>query len=178
MRCPVTGRYGGGFTYLVLLLAIAMIWAILGSAAIVWHTAVQREKERELLFVGKQFRTAIGRYYHDHARSYPLTLEALLKDPQQVGTRRYLRKIFHDPMTGGTRWGLVKRADGGIVGVHSLSDESPIKIAGFGKDDVNFAGAEKYSEWVFTYPLPTTPKAPAAKGGQGIQQQSEIGSRK
>jgi type II secretory pathway pseudopilin PulG len=144
-------RHGnGGFTYLTLLLMIVVMGIVLGAAAEVWHTAVQREKERELLFVGNQFRTAIGLYYLGHAK-FPHNLEDLLKDPQYASTKRYLRKIYRDPMTGSSEWAVVRRADGGIVGVHSLSENQPIKIAGFGVAGNSFDGAVKYSDWVFAY---------------------------
>lgn len=143
-------RRNGGFTYLVLLLVILIMGAVLGATAEVWHTAVQREKERELLFVGNQFRIAIGLYYASHAK-FPHSLADLLKDPLYPATRRYLRKIYRDPMTGGSEWGVVRRADGGIIGVHSLSEMPPIKVAGFGKAGNSFDGAVKYSEWVFAF---------------------------
>jgi type II secretory pathway pseudopilin PulG len=123
---------------------------VLGATAEVWHTTVRRDKERELLFVGSQFRTAIELYYLNHAR-YPHSLEDLLKDPLYPSTRRYLRKIYRDPMTGRNEWGVVRGADGGILGVHSLSEMQPIKISGFGRAGSGFDGAEKYSEWVFVY---------------------------
>ena len=50
--------------------------------------------------------------------------------------------------TNGEWWGA---ADGGIVGVHSLSENQPIKIAGFGVAGNSFDGAVKYSDWVFAY---------------------------
>lgn len=150
MRYLSTRRRDGGFTYLALLLVIVVMTAVLGATAEVWHTAVQRDKERELLFVGNQFRNAIRSYYMDHRR-YPNNLEDLLKDPQSPAPRRYLRKIFHDPITGRNEWGVVRGADGGIAGVHSLSAAAPIKVAGFGMHGNGFDGAVKYSDWVFAF---------------------------
>lgn len=149
MRSLAKKRYGGGFTYIGLLLAIVIMGAVLGSTAEVWHTAVQREKERELLFVGNQFRMAISLYHQGHANAYPPSLEDLLKDKYKPSVQRYLRKIYYDPMTGSKEWGLVRGTNGGIVGVHSLSEEQPIKSAGFIKADNDFSGAKKYSDWVF-----------------------------
>lgn len=147
----LTNRDGNrGFTYLTLLLMIVVMGIVLGAAADVWHTAVQRGKERELLFVGNQFRTAIGLYYQNHAK-FPHNLDDLLKDPQYAFTKRYLRKVFRDPMTGSSEWAVVRTADGGIIGVHSLSENRPIKIAGFGVAGSSFDGAVKYSDWVFAY---------------------------
>ena len=161
MRHAITKRDNAGFTYLTLMLVIVVMGALLGAAAEVWHTAVQREKERELLFAGRQFRTAIGLYYVKHAK-YPHNLEDLLKDPQYPSTQRYLRKIYRDPMTGKNEWGLLRMADGGIAGVHSLSENSPIKVAGFGATGGSFDGAVKYSDWVFVYRSRKFSPVPAA----------------
>ena len=150
---------------MTLLLIIAAMGAVLGLSAEVWHTAAQREKERELLFVGNQFRKAIGAYYLSHAKTYPPCLEKLLDDSSTCletslkdsskSPKRYLRRIYRDPITGKDQWGLVKRTDGGIVGVHSLSEDAPIKIAGFELANSSFDGAVKYSDWIFAYsPLP------------------------
>jgi type II secretory pathway pseudopilin PulG len=92
-----------GFGYIGLLILVAMMSVALAGAGEVWHTAQQREKEQELLFAGGQFRRAIAQYYANtpgKARHYPLQLEELLKDPRYPGVRRYLRKIYLDPMTG------------------------------------------------------------------------------
>lgn len=139
-----------GFTYIGVLAAIIVMGAILGATVEVWHTSLQREKERELLFVGNQFRLAIWHYYRD-GKAYPVTLEDLVKDPRQPAVKRYLRKIYHDPMTGGTEWGLVLGDHGEIIGVHSLSENQPIKTAGFSEANKSFEDAEKYSDWVFSY---------------------------
>lgn len=142
-----------GFTYLGLLFAVALISATLGAAGVVWHTAKQREKERDLLFIGHEFRQAIGHYYNASGRvkQYPQSLEDLLRDPRTPGVQRYLRKLYNDPVTGKAEWGLVKGAGDRIIGVYSLSDEKPIKQNNFGIADKDFEGAEKYSQWRFVY---------------------------
>ena len=53
------GRRQRGFGYIGLLIGIAIIGGALGSVATVWHTFAQREQEKQLLFVGNQFRTAL-----------------------------------------------------------------------------------------------------------------------
>jgi hypothetical protein len=64
---------------------------------------------------------------------------------------RHLRKVFVDPVTGKAEWGLVLIGDR-IVGVHSLSEQKPIKQANFEAEVIHFANAENYTQWVFTYP--------------------------
>ena len=51
-----------GFTYLVLLAVVAAMGIVLATAGEVWHMALKREKEQELLFVGDQFRRAFNLY--------------------------------------------------------------------------------------------------------------------
>ena len=141
-----------GFTFIALLIAVAIIGAALAAVSGVWATAQTQEKERELLFVGDEFRRAIAGYAGhstNAAARYPLSLEDLLKDPRYPRTQRHLRKIYVDPITGKTDWGLVKGPNGEIYGVYSQSEEKPLKIANFDPADAQFEGKTKYSEWVF-----------------------------
>ncbi len=141
-----------GFTYLGLMLIVACMGAALAATVQVWSTVVQREKERELLFIGEEFRKALkgfaaaARNTNERA---PRTLNDLVKDPRHPDTRRYLRKLYIDPMTGKREWGLQKDTKGGIVGVFSLSEAKPWKVAGFMSHDRDFEGKTKYSEWIF-----------------------------
>lgn len=166
-------RASGGFTYLTVLFIVAILGGGLALVGEMWQTAAQREKEAELLFVGHQFRSAILRYYlSGPQRQYPRALEDLLKDARMPETRRYLRRVYADPMTGKAEWGLVKAPDGGILGVHSLSDEAAFKRANFKRRDAVFAGAQKYSDWKFvpTVPAPAAAKPPAKPGAQPAPQ--------
>ncbi len=143
-----------GFTYLGLLAIVAVMGVVFGSAAHVWHVAMKREKEQELLFVGSQFRDAIKRYYENSpalTRRYPSTLEELLSDPRYPTTQRSLRKIYADPVSGNTNWGLVKGPSGEILGVYSLSGDEPIKKANFSSADKGFEGQMRYADWKFMY---------------------------
>lgn len=97
-----------GFTYLAALFLIATTGILLASIGMTWSTLNQRGKERDLLFVGDQFRKAIGQYY-EHTpgtlKKYPASLNDLLKDERHLLTQRYLRKIYRDPMTRVREWG-------------------------------------------------------------------------
>lgn len=144
-----------GFSYLWLLLLVALLGVGLTVAVEIDATAVQRDREKELIAHGRQFRTAIGRYYEGlqagGKREYPATLEDLLQDRRVPGVKRHLRKVFVDPMTRKAEWGLVK-VGGRIVGVHSLSEAKPIKLEGFEAEDMGLRNKNKYSEWLFVYP--------------------------
>lgn len=153
-QLPVAGRSCAGFTYLGVLFAVALMGAMLAAIATIWHQAQQREKEKQLLFAGKQFRHAITAYYENTpgtAKQFPKKLEDLLEDKRFPFIRRYLRKIYYDPFTNGTDWGLVKGADGGIIGVYSKSDDEPVKKANFGEQFAQFEDKKHYSDWRFVY---------------------------
>src|SRR3954447_20500484 len=159
-----------GFTYLGLLFFVALMGAALVGVAQVWHTQVQRDKEEDLLFVGNQFRRAISLYYErapGGARQYPRQMEDLLQDPRYPNVQRHLRKLYVDPMTGKPDWGLVKAPDGSIIGVYSLSQDTPLKTAGFKGPDAGFVDAVSYREWKFTYlPAALAEGSGIRKGGQ------------
>lgn len=146
-----TGRQRG-FTLLGLLFLIAGLGVAMAATGTLWQTVAQREKEKELLFIGEQFSIALESYRRampKAPRARPPNLEALLADDRFPGTRRHLRRIWRDPMTGGFDWGLVRDEHGGIVAVHSLAQGEPLKKSGFGPGQQTFAQATSYHDWVF-----------------------------
>lgn len=148
-----SGKRERGFTYLAALLLVAASGAALAAAAELWSHARQREKEAELLWIGSQFKQAIGLYYHrspGSVKRYPAKLDDLLEDPRHLNTARYLRRIYTDPLTGKPQWGLIAAPDGGIMGVHSLSSARPLR---------QLDGASAYAQWQFTYQPPAIEKA-------------------
>jgi type II secretory pathway pseudopilin PulG len=141
-----------GFTYIALLILVAIIGVGLVTTGQVWITAMKREKEQQLLFIGGQFRHAITLYYKNslgQSARFPMSLEDLLKDPRYLETRRYLRQIYPDPINNSLEWGLVKGPNGEIYGVYSLSQEEPFKKSNFSLADHAFEGKTQYSDWVF-----------------------------
>jgi type II secretory pathway pseudopilin PulG len=139
-----------GFTYLGILAAIVIIGISLATVGVVWSTHVRREKEAELLFVGEQYRAAIGRYLKAGG-AYPRSLQDLVLDQRLPLTRRYLRRLYADPMTREADWELIPTEDGGIMGVASTSQQKPIKLAGFSLANKSFEDARSYARWRFIY---------------------------
>jgi len=166
-------RRARGFTYLAVLFIVAILLGGLALVGEMWETSARREKEAELLFIGNQYRRAIGLYYDSTpggVKRYPRTLEDLVKDPRQPATQRHLRRFYPDPITGKNEWGFVKAPDGGIQGVHSLSEGKPLKIGGFRVRDAGLEGAAKYADWKFIHTQPAAAPAgakPAAKPPAG-----------
>jgi type II secretory pathway pseudopilin PulG len=142
-----------GFAYLALLLMVAALGIGLASIGPIWASVQQRDKEKELLHIGEQFRKAIASYYESSpgVKQYPPRLEDLLLDPRLPGKRRHLRKIYRDPMTNSIQWGTVDAPTGGIMGVYSRSLETPLKQQGFQAHRGYLAGKAHYMEWVFGY---------------------------
>jgi type II secretory pathway pseudopilin PulG len=132
-----------GITYIGLLLAIVLIGIATAGLTPMWHTMVQRDREAELLFRLGEFRRAIARYRQDHGR-YPARLKDLLEDKTQLQVRRYLRRIYTDPMSRAADWTLEIIVDktgtvAGIRDVHSQSNAEGFRIV---PDKGN-----RYSEW-------------------------------
>ncbi len=142
-----------GLAYLALLIAIAVMGVALGLTGSFWHTVQQRAKERELLFVGLQYRRAIENYYVNSpgAKTYPPNLEALLRDIRYPGTVRYLRRPYRDPLTNSDKWGLVPAPTGGIMGIYSLAEGEPIKQTDFPAELGWLSGKATYAQWQFVY---------------------------
>ena len=146
-----------GFTYLGLLFAVVIMGVALASIGEVWQTMQQREKEMDLLFIGREFRRAITSYYEIAPvgkQELPRKLEDLVEDDRFPTLRRHLRKIYIDPMTGKPEWGLLRMGDR-IVGVYSLSSAVPIKQDGFKDGERDLAGAASYRDWKFAYAVAT-----------------------
>jgi type II secretory pathway pseudopilin PulG len=65
---------------------------VLSAAMPVWRTVVQREREEELIFRGRQYARAIGLFQRRFANAYPPSFDVLVE-------QKFLRKKFKDPMT-------------------------------------------------------------------------------
>lgn len=117
-------RAGRGYTYLALLFAVAAGGAALAALGTQWQQAAQREREAELLFRGQQLRQALQRFHDQTPEGQPMlptTLDALLTDTRWPVPRHHLRQLYADPFTGQADWLLLRRPDGGIVGLRSQS---------------------------------------------------------
>ncbi len=140
-RFPVAGPRG--VIYPILLISILVIGVSTAAVAELWSTQVQREKEDELLFRLGEFRRAIARFRADRNR-FPKELKDLLEDRSQLQRRRYLRRIYPDPLTGKPDWklDLLMDRDGTVAGirdVHSQSKGKPLKVLSGKK--------ETYEDW-------------------------------
>lgn len=143
-----------GFTYLGLIVLVTII-GMVGALTLKADALLRRAAaEEELLETGAAFSAALQSYAAATPRGQPTqppTLQELLRDPRFPGTRRHLRKIFVDPITGKAQWGIVyANGEKGVIAVYSLSKARPLKVANFDERFPGFAGKEHLSDWKFT----------------------------
>jgi type II secretory pathway pseudopilin PulG len=83
---------------LVLVVGVVVMMILMGSAAQTWSTIMQREREAECLFRGRQYVNAVQRFQTDTG-ALPTTLKQLY-EPGPKGNSRYMRRKWKDPLTG------------------------------------------------------------------------------
>jgi type II secretory pathway pseudopilin PulG len=148
------------------LIAVVILGVALSAVGTVWRAQVQREREQELLYIGRDFRAAIAAYSSANSgagRQFPQDVNDLLEDKRWPEPRHYLRRLYADPMTGAQDWTIIQ-ADSlgiaglsGIVGIASSSNAVPIKKDGFLTGEETFKDAAGYSDWKFVY-VPRIPR--------------------
>lgn len=139
-----TGRQARGFTYVGALLLTVIVALGLATLGEQWSRLMQREREKELVWRGKQYRDAIASYYERSpgaVKQYPKKLEELLDDRRFVTTQRHLRRLYLDPITLAP-WDPILSIDGGIMGVRSSSNRSVLGLHSIAND---------YSQITFVY---------------------------
>jgi type II secretory pathway pseudopilin PulG len=147
-------RYQSGYILVGLLILIMVAGYALAAAGTKFSEARKREREQELLKVGDTIRKAIGNYYNQTpsvVKQYPPNLEALLKDERFPQPKRYLRKLYLDPVTQKEGWGILEAPSGGVMGVYSLSAAKPYKTKNFRLMYRHFENKKYYGAWYFAY---------------------------
>jgi len=153
-RTAAAARPGahGGFTYVAVLAILALLGIALAAVGTRWADRVQRQREQELLRVGQLYAQAIVAYHHGSPgsdKTWPKSLEDLLLDPRMLGTVRYLRNAYTDPMVPGQPLGLVRAADDTIRGVYSTSTATPFSQGSIDLGVVSLSPAQHYADWQF-----------------------------
>ncbi len=161
-----TRRRERGVVLIALLIMLVLVGVGALAAGEVWSTAVRREREVELMFVGNQYRHAIEDYYRQPGTRaiLPTTVDQLLNDDRFPFPVHHLRRAYLDPVNPDGEWELIK-VNNALVGVHSRSESVPIKHANFPKPYKQFETAETYAQWQFIFtpvlgPNRTTPVVP------------------
>jgi type II secretory pathway pseudopilin PulG len=130
--------------YPMLLVSILVIGIAMAGVSQIWSTQVKRDKESELLFRLREYRRAIQQYRAANNR-LPKELSDLLMDRSQLQVRRFLRRLYTDPMTGKPDWQLKQQVDrtgtvSGILDVNSRSTDKPLR-------QISGKQADAYRDW-------------------------------
>lgn len=136
---------------------IVLIFVILMlKSNTVWDMEIKRELEKELVFRGKQYVYAIEKY-NKKFTNIPL------KDLKTLFKKRFIRKLFNDPISLTGKWNLVMKSSRTgrnnkkllIVPEELLSNYSNnAKIIGVCStaDDIGYLeyrSKKNYNEWAF-----------------------------
>lgn len=148
-------RSESGFTYIAALVMVVVMGIMLGAIGESVKVIMKREREKELIFRGLQYRDAIERW---SKKGVPLKdlkdlVEPTVSNNANRSKDRLLRKLYKDPITGGEWKPLPTPPDPvqGIWGVASTSGDEPFKQANFPEVIKSFEGKKKYSEWEFVF---------------------------
>lgn len=109
-----------GFTYLWVLVAVALVGIGLAATAEVWVTSSGRARLDQADWAGAQYAQAIGSYYASSpggAQLYPDGIAALLEDRRGPVVRRHLRSAYRNPFAADGQWELVRGGDSRVRGV-------------------------------------------------------------
>lgn len=135
-----------GFTYLMLLWWIAISGVMLAALGQSWAIEARRQREAELVFRGEQILRALTSYRlstPEGQPSLPLRLEELLDDRRSGASKRHLRQLWPDPITG-EAWAYLLEGER-IRGVYSQGKGVPLSGP---------PGAQSYEEWRFELSSP------------------------
>jgi type II secretory pathway pseudopilin PulG len=165
-------RGAAGFGYIALLIAVAVIGMAAAATLQLGAILQRRAAEEALLQIGADYGAALDSYAKATPAGFataPPSLRDLLRDPRFPGVVRHLRRLYADPLTGETNWGVRMTVDcKGIGGIYSLSPAKPIKIGNFDIAFQAFEGKSSYADWVFTAPVqvavPVTGNSATAAG--------------
>lgn len=94
-----------GYILIILMMVVLVMSLALLTALPVWQTELQREKEEELIFRGKQYVEAIRLYQLKNPGRFPSGLKELKE-------KKFIRKLYQEPMTEAGTWNLVLAAEG------------------------------------------------------------------
>ncbi len=156
-----TRRYDSGYMILLLVLAVFVLTIGLMVAVPVWQTQIQREKEEELIFRGKQYVESIRLFQQNNPGAFPKSLEELTEE-------KCIRKLYKDPMTESGEWNIILI----YPGVSSKQGASPQKVLIASQTNLNsmdnpqiigvvsqskknskkiYMDQETYDKWLFFY---------------------------
>jgi type II secretory pathway pseudopilin PulG len=113
-------KANAGFTYVWVLLAVALTSALLAAAVQSASQRTMRERQLEHAWILEQYRIAMLSYQQLGTASNPAPLESLerlVRDERGGVVRRHLRQLYPNPMTGQVDWSIQYGPAGEPIGV-------------------------------------------------------------
>ncbi len=161
-----SARSQGGF-YLMAVVMLSFAVAVMVAALTrLWEAELVRDRERDLIWVGREFTRALTSYRGFTPPGQPASpgsIDDLLLDRRVDPPLRHLRRAYLDPISGKARWGIERDANGRIAGIHSLSVQRPRKPDGYWPDDPVLGAVPRYADRVFrAAPATIAPRAVVA----------------
>jgi type II secretory pathway pseudopilin PulG len=199
-----------GFAMAALLVSLAVMSVLMTAALPAWRHEAQREKEAELIFRGEQYARAIALFRSKNGNAFPPSVDVLVQgrylrkkylDPitrkdfdviaavgaqagapgvQGRGGPAGRGRQGGPPAPATNPFGGISAVSSGIMGVHSKSQETSIRI---------YNGQTRYDQWIFAFtaanrpggnvpgasnpggpgaPAPGSPRSgPGGRGGRG-----------
>lgn len=150
-RAQKRAQEGSAFLWTLILLLVLTL--AMGELLELQSTRTRRFLEDELLWAGEQYRNAIKKYYEaspGSARQLPRSVADLLEDPRLLTLTRHLRAPYPDPLTNAP-FETIHDAAGNMIGVRSLSEQTPFKSGNFPPRYKHFEQATTYGDWEFIF---------------------------
>src|SRR6266576_3074913 len=119
------GQQGYALRLVIFVATILLVFDTMAAPNI--KTEGQREKEKEMIWRGRQYARAVKQYYRKMGR-FPTSLEDLTKP--KIGSLRFLRQAYKDPMnTQDGSWSLIYVGPGGQL-IGSLKPRPNLQVGG------------------------------------------------
>jgi type II secretory pathway pseudopilin PulG len=122
-----------GYVLIILMMAVFVISLSFLLAVPVWQTELQREKEEELIFRGRQYVEAVRLYVQKNPGRYPSTFKELLE-------KKCIRRLYKDPFARDGRWNVI------LVPTRSSAPPASVPAGGMGASPAGGQGAQSVQE--------------------------------
>lgn len=103
-----------GYVLLGIAIGLVILGIFMAAAVPAWDYVIQREREQELLWRGRQYVQAIQRFQQRYPGAFPPNVEVLVEE-------KFLRKAYRDPMNrteeGEGEWRILRQNSPEIRGL-------------------------------------------------------------
>jgi type II secretory pathway pseudopilin PulG len=104
-----------GYVLIILMMAVFVLSLSFLIAVPLWQTELQREKEEELIFRGRQYAEAVRIYAKKNPGRFPASLKELLD-------KKCIRKLYRDPFSRDGQWNVILASTGPVPSAGASTD--------------------------------------------------------